>query len=70
VNGTFASITGLPAGYTATVNYAFSGTDSVGRVGDGNDVAITVVPEPSTAAALVLAGGLLAMRRRRRGSSN
>jgi autotransporter-associated beta strand protein len=38
VSGTFATVNGLPAG--ATINYAFSGTDSLGRVGDGNDIAI------------------------------
>jgi autotransporter-associated beta strand protein len=38
VSGTFATVTGLPAG--ATINYAFSGTDSLGRVGDGNDIAV------------------------------
>jgi autotransporter-associated beta strand protein len=38
VSGTFGGVNGLPAG--ATVNYAFSGTDSLGRVGDGNDIAI------------------------------
>jgi autotransporter-associated beta strand protein len=38
VSGTFATVTGLPAG--ATINYAFTGTDSLGRVGDGNDIAV------------------------------
>jgi autotransporter-associated beta strand protein len=38
VTGTFATVTGLPAG--ATINYAFTGTDSLGRVGDGNDIAV------------------------------
>src|SRR5262249_61804089 len=42
ITGTFASITGLPAGYSATVNYAFSGTDSIGRTGDGHDLAVCV----------------------------
>jgi autotransporter-associated beta strand protein len=65
VTGTFASITGLPSGYVATVDYAFTGTDSAGRVGNGNDIAVTITPEPS-AAVLALAGGLMAIRRRRR----
>jgi autotransporter-associated beta strand protein len=65
VSGTFSSITGVPPGdYTASVNYAFTGTDSLGRVGDGNDIAVTLVPEPS-ALGLALAG-LAAVRRRRR----
>jgi hypothetical protein len=32
------------SGYQATVDYAFVGTDSLGRVGDGNDLAITLTP--------------------------
>lgn len=44
VTGTFGGVTGLPAGFSGTVNYAYSGTDSLGRVGDGNDIAITVAP--------------------------
>jgi autotransporter-associated beta strand protein len=65
VSGTFGTITGLSTDYSATINYAFSGTDSVGRIGDGNDIAVNVVPEPS-AFALAMTGGLLAMKRRRR----
>ena len=42
ISGTFASISGLPANISATLNYAFAGTDSLGRVGDGNDLAITL----------------------------
>jgi hypothetical protein len=30
------------SGYEVTVDHAFTGTDAVGRVGDGNDVAITL----------------------------
>jgi T5SS/PEP-CTERM-associated repeat protein/autotransporter-associated beta strand protein len=50
ISGTFASITGLPMNYNATVNYAYVGTDELGRPGDGNDLAVTlsstaVVPE-------------------------
>jgi autotransporter-associated beta strand protein len=53
VSGTFASITGLPSGYTASVDYAYAGTDALGRTGSGNDVAVTLarsstaVPEAS-----------------------
>ena len=52
-----------PAGYAATVNYTFTGPDSIGRIGTGNDVAVTITaiptPEPS---AFVLGGfGLLAL---------
>lgn len=32
------------SGYQATVDYAFTGTDSLGRVGNGNDLAITLAP--------------------------
>lgn len=63
VIGTFASILGsLPMYYSASVDYAFNGVDSVGRVGDGNDIALIVVPSPAT----VLVIGALAIRRRRR----
>lgn len=49
-----------------TIDYAFSGTDSFGRVGNGNDVAITVtaVPEPVALSALGLGATLLLRRRR------
>jgi autotransporter-associated beta strand protein len=67
VTGTFGAIAGLPVDYTATVDYAFSGVDSLGRVGDGNDIAVTIVPEPSSML-LALAGGMLAVRRRSRKS--
>lgn len=64
--GAFSGITGLPAGVTATIDYAFTGVDSLGRVGDGNDIALVLsIPEP-TSAALLLAGlPLLSLRRRR-----
>ncbi len=70
VTGTFGTISGVPIGYMATVDYGFLGTDAVGRIGDGNDLAITfaeiaAVPEPATAA-WGLAVGLLAVSRRRR----
>ena len=59
VTGTFGTISGLPPGYSATINYVFSGTDSLGRVGDGNDIALTItaVPEPSTV--MLLSVGLV-----------
>lgn len=65
VSGTFGSIV-IPFGYAATVDTAFSGTDSIGRTGTGNDIAVTItaVPEPGTLALLPLAG-LLPLGRRR-----
>ncbi len=68
VTGTFATITGVPNGYTAAVNYAFTGTDALGRTGTGNDVAVTIaqVPEPGSLTLFGLAlAGLFAARRRR-----
>jgi autotransporter-associated beta strand protein len=68
INGAFGSVLGLPEGYTAAINYAFSGTDALGRIGDGNDLAVTLtaaVPEPSTYA-LFGAGLLLVSWLRRR----
>jgi hypothetical protein len=70
VTGVFGTINNLPTGYTATVNYGFTGTDASGRVGDGNDVAITIstipVPEPSSFVLLAISGllGVLVVRRR------
>jgi T5SS/PEP-CTERM-associated repeat protein/autotransporter-associated beta strand protein len=77
ISGTFASITGLPMNYSATVNYAFVGTDAVGHTGDGNDLAVTLsstaaVPEAHQwlmmGIAAVGAGGyqLLRWQKRRR----
>jgi autotransporter-associated beta strand protein len=78
ISGTFASITGLPVNYSATVNYAYVGTDAVGRTGDGNDLAVTLsstaaVPEAHQwlmmALAAAGAGGvqwLRSQKRRRR----
>ncbi len=65
VNGTFGSFTGLPAGYGVIVDYDFLGTDSLGRIGDGNDIALKIVPEPATAV-WGLAVSLLAFGRRSR----
>jgi autotransporter-associated beta strand protein len=60
VNGTFSAVTG--SGFqTATVDYGFVGTDALGRIGDGNDIAVTVqaVPEPQTYALLLCGAGLV-----------
>jgi len=66
--GTFANMLGVPAGYTVSVDYAFSGTDSLGRVGDGNDLAVTItaVPEPSQYAMFGVGLVLLSWLRSRR----
>jgi autotransporter-associated beta strand protein len=64
VTGTFAAITGLPTDFFATVDYAFLGTDSLGRIGTGNDIAVSVVPEPVSLGLLALAAPLLGRRRR------
>jgi autotransporter-associated beta strand protein len=67
VGGTFGAINGVPSGYTATIDYAFNGTDSLGRVGNGNDIAVTLIPEPGSLGVMLgLAGGALISRRRRR----
>jgi hypothetical protein len=47
ISGSFGSISGMLAGYTATLNYAFNGPDSLGRFGDGNDLAITLSQTPT-----------------------
>jgi fibronectin-binding autotransporter adhesin len=66
VVGSFGTITGLPSGYSATIDTAFTGVDALGRIGDGNDIAVTLsaVPEPSTLALLPLV--LLVMLHRSR----
>ncbi|MGH7180094.1 MAG: PEP-CTERM sorting domain-containing protein, partial [Tepidisphaeraceae bacterium] len=66
VTGTFSTITGLPPDYTASIEYAYSGTDSLGRVGDGNDVAVTLIPEPGTFGVMLAAAGVAMARRRRK----
>lgn len=54
ITGTFSSITGLPGNYSAIVNYAFTGTDSLGRTGDGNDLAVTLTAVPEAGAFLLV----------------
>jgi autotransporter-associated beta strand protein len=69
VSGTFGTITGVPFQYRATVNYNYMGVDSLGRTGDGNELALMLefVPEPATfAAPLAAMLGLLSFRRRAR----
>jgi fibronectin-binding autotransporter adhesin len=66
VAGTFASVNGVPAGFNVSIDYAFAGVDVLGRVGTGNDIAITLIPEPATTAALLGLSSLAALRRRRR----
>ncbi len=64
VSGTFGSIVGLNPAYSVTVNTSFIGTDVLGRVGTGNDVAVTIViPEPA-ALGVIASTGLLVLRRR------
>jgi autotransporter-associated beta strand protein len=65
VSGVFSTIAGLPAGYSASVDYAYTGVDSLGRTGDGNDIAITLTPEPSTALFVVIPAITILTRRRR-----
>ena len=61
------TITGVPANYVVSVDYAFNGTDSLGRVGTGNDLAVTItLPEPSTFGLVFAGGALLLLRLRQR----
>lgn len=64
VSGAFSVVNPLPAGYTASINYAFSGSDSLGRIGDGNDIAVVIVPAPGAGTLLGIAGAALVRRRR------
>jgi fibronectin-binding autotransporter adhesin len=66
VSGTFDTILVSVPGYKAVIDTAYTGTDNLGRIGDGNDIAVTVsVPEPATFGGLLLGGlGLLGRRRR------
>jgi|GEM_PF-4758746 len=63
INGAFANAPGghyVIPGYDFAVNYAANGDGG----GVGNDIALTVVPEPTSA--MLLLGGLAMMARRRR----
>lgn len=64
ITGSFAAIAGLPSGYHAEINSAFSGVDSLGRIGTGNDLAVTIVPEPNTLLAALLCVAAVAGYRR------
>jgi fibronectin-binding autotransporter adhesin len=66
VSGIFGTISGLPAGYAATIDYSFNGVDLLGRIGDGNDIAVTVTPEPASLVLLCMAAAACLVRRRRR----
>jgi autotransporter-associated beta strand protein len=66
VTGTFDPIVNAPEWAQVLVDYAYSGTDSTGYSGDGNDVAITLTYVPEPASASVLAGMSLLLRRRNR----
>ncbi len=66
--GQFGLVTGLPSNWTYSLDYSFSGTDALGRIGNGNDFAITLsaIPEPSAGLLTGLAVlGLMAWKRRR-----
>jgi autotransporter-associated beta strand protein len=76
ITGTFASITGLPVGYLATLDYAYSGTDVLGRVGTGNDLAVTIITFIPETRAWVMVGavgavalGVARWRARQRGAA-
>jgi hypothetical protein len=67
IAGSFGSVIGLPGGYFATVDYAFNGIDSLGRMGTGNDLAVHIVPEAQSYALFALGAilliGMLRLRR-------
>ncbi len=67
ISGTFGAITVGP-GFLASVDYAFDGVDALGRVGNGNDVAVTLtavaVPEPASIALCMLGFGSFGRGRR------
>jgi autotransporter-associated beta strand protein len=70
VTGTFDTILVSVPGYHAIVNTAYTGTDNLGRIGDGNDIAVEVsVPEPAALSGLLM-GGLALLGRRRRVKAN
>lgn len=60
VSGTFASVTGLPAGFGVVYNANGDGGAY------GNDIAIAAVPEPSTWGAAALAAAVIAFQLRKR----
>ncbi len=66
VTGTFANVTGNFQ--SATVIYNYTGTDFLGRVGNGNDIAVTIqaVPEPATFVMPALGALALLLNWRRR----
>ena len=65
VLGTFGSVTGVPGGYSAIIDYTYSGTDVLSRSGTGNDIAITLslaaVPEASAFLFLGLTGAAVGL---------
>jgi fibronectin-binding autotransporter adhesin len=69
VTGTFGTIN-LPTGFSATVNYAFTGNDALLRTGTGNDIAVTIsaiaVPEPNGIVLFSIASLAVVRRVRRR----
>jgi fibronectin-binding autotransporter adhesin len=70
VTGTFDTILVSVPGYKAVIDTAYTGTDNLGRIGDGNDIAVTVsVPEPAAFGGLMM-GGLALLGRRRRVKAN
>jgi hypothetical protein len=71
ITGSFATISPLPIGIVAALDYAYVGTDSLGRVGDGNDLAIIISMVPEARAFLLMGAvgigiALVSWRRRAR----
>ena len=65
IGGSFAAVNGVPAGFTFAIDYSFAGVDVLGRLGTGNDVALTLIPEPATGLMLTGLAGAALFRRRR-----
>jgi fibronectin-binding autotransporter adhesin len=68
IAGAFSTIS-APIGFLASVDYAYSGTDAIGRIGNGNDLAITITAVPEPAAVTLSLGAwlsVIAYRRRRK----
>jgi hypothetical protein len=69
VSGTFGTIN-VPTGFSASVIYDYAATDALGRLGDGNDIAVTLsaiaVPEPNGIVLFSIASIAVARRARRR----